>query len=203
MMKNRSSQLALLWVAFMVASVIPSGADEAEVVSIRKAYESIESGRNWVKKVIEIPGDDPAEMVITRYEAKDGSLKKLVVKTIDDHGTGTERYYFSKGEVIFLFQEAQYWTFVWEIDENGEQRAKANATENGAVERRLYYADGKCVRHLLKERVGVNEKAALAALAKSANKAVDDPERAKLYQERGVMLAGIASRKELEALLGR
>lgn len=191
-----------MWLSLLASSALPSLADEAEVAAIRQAYQAIEDGKNWVKKVVEIPGEKDPEMVLTRYETKDGVLKKLVAKTLDDHGTGTERYYFSEGRVFFLFQKAAYWTHIWELDENGEQRSTP-ATKNGEFERRVYYVDGKCVRHLLKEGVGADEKAARAAFAKSTNKAFDDPEMGKLYQDRGVRLAGITTRKKLEAILGR
>src|SRR5690606_29776690 len=112
----------------------PSLAEEAEVLAIRKAYQAIEEGKAWVKKVVEIPGEEFAEMTITRDETKDGVLKKLVVKTLDDHGTGTERYYFSGGHVFFVFREAYYLAFIWELDENGEQRW-TGVTKNGKSER--------------------------------------------------------------------
>ncbi len=195
MKKIRRALNACLLLVLIGGTTLPSVADEAKVAEIRQTYQAIEDGTNWVKKTVKPDKEASDVTAITRYEAKDGALKKLVVKTSNDDGLGTERYYFSSGRVIFIFLETEILKHAWEIDKNGEQRSKGTP-QKGMQESRMYYAHGKCVRYLFKEATGTTQAEAVAALAKTKNTASDDTHRPSIFYQRGMKLSEIQSPKK-------
>lgn len=202
MKKNRCLWGAFLGMGLMLAMLLPAKADEAAVAAIRKEYQAIEDGKGWVKKQMKIDSPRLLESSVTRFEAKDGTLKKLVVKSSNDEGKTTEYYYYSKGAVFFAFIDSQYLKHNWEIDAMGDQRSIGEPLK-GTLETRLYYVGKNCVRHLMRRAEAPTRKEVAATISKKRNHEFDDADSQEEYRQRGAVFAKARSQEELADLLGR
>lgn len=133
----------IILMAALVVGIAQAGVEE-RVGVIRKWYAAIDGGKPVSTKKIKFDaGGEPfgGDMVIRHYP--DGLASVTVDYTSGDHGGSTDHYYFRNGDVFFVFEVMQSWSF--SADSTGDHPQ----SEDTRTENRYYYdAEGRCIRQL-------------------------------------------------------
>ncbi|MDF1753005.1 MAG: hypothetical protein P1U89_09545 [Verrucomicrobiales bacterium] len=162
-----------------------SRADEPAIDEIRKKYNEIEALKlDSVSVKFELE-DDPLSGKIVIFS--DGPhVKKVVYESGAEHGGTTESYYYSNGDLFFVFKQDSHWRF------SGNTRADGQSeTVDGLKELRFYYKDGKCIRALTRETESPNADVLNEKIAKLPNLTLDDADLAERIFGKGSTFYGL------------
>lgn len=200
-MTARTFPLTPLLVLTALSLLVPQvRADPVEdaVSEIRKRYNRIESWSLSPKRISFESQDEQASGELVRYY-HDGALAKANLSFgVGDHGASDETYYYHDGELFFVYAVQGYWRFTGRTLSNGESE-----TVDVMIEHRLYFSDGRLVRHLRKEAQSTDAAALKGLISKEKNQPHQDPAYAAEVRRRGMKCAGVSSAAGLEkAVLG-
>ncbi|MDF1823657.1 MAG: hypothetical protein P1U68_03385 [Verrucomicrobiales bacterium] len=195
MMTNRYfSTFAFL--TLLVGSVRADWVEDA-VTDIRSKYNQIESATLQTQVIEFQPEDDPAYGKLTKYLENGQVVKATFIFGQGDHGGGEETYYYHNGQLFFIYIDERSWRFSGKAMANGESETIDTMTEH-----RLYFANGKLIRHLRKQVESTDYEAIGSLIAKVANEPYQDPAKASAAKMRGFQVPGVSSWQDIAAILG-
>lgn len=168
---------------------------EDRVKEIRSLYQEIESAKLKGRKV-EFEGEsEPITASCTTY-VEDGEVVKVHLSWGGDHFASDEYFYYSDGQLVFVYASDGSWRFTGETLANGESE-----TIDEVVEHRVYLSDGAVIRHLEKSASAKKADAIPALLAKAGNRPGDDSERAAELMAHGREACLVKTASDLGKLL--
>ena len=191
------NRIAFTLALSLLGPVVLHAAPTEEVVAgIRSKFNAIENASLKSETIRFAPQDDPMEGTLKRY-FHNGELVKIDFSyTEGDHGGADETYYYSGGQLFFVFITDSSWGFTGKTLSNGESE-----TVDTFREHRLYIAGNNVVRYLLKSASSNNPEGGPKALAKAENQEQSDPQFTTSVINRALKATNVTSSGGIEGLL--
>ncbi len=176
------------------------GEDRAAAIKeIRTWYARIEADKSLRKRTISTGEDNELQMIeLTRYETKDGELKKLHIDEAGEHGERHTTYYFRRGKLFFVYESVRGWTFVCEEDVEGESKARDIVTQC-----RYYFHGDRCIKALgkilkTKPKANPDKLSKIAELLKDVpNEEIMPGEKVLDFLHEAEVLSAVRTKKQL------
>lgn len=196
-LQSRVLPAFLTLAALVAAASTPVRGDTVEerVKQIRSRYNEIESAKLKSRKV-EFEGEsDPITASCTTY-VDGGEVVKVHLSWGGDHFASDEYFYYSGGQLLFVYASDGSWRFTGETLPSGESE-----TIDEVVEHRVYLSDGAVIRHLQKSASAKKADGIPALLAKAESRPGDDSERAATLVAHGRAAYSVKTGTDLGKLL--
>ncbi len=201
MMNLRSprTQLCIFLVtSFLCLPVLSARADWVEdaVTQIRARYNEIEAASLRSASLNFEATDGPESGKLTRYYQGQEMVKAVLTYSLGDHGGAEESYYYSQGQLCFVYAASSSWRFTGRTLANGESE-----TADESAEQRIYFRDGQMIRDLRKIVQVPSGKSASQLLKAEKNQPHSDPETESRVWRWGQGLPTITTPQEVLTLL--
>ncbi len=138
-------------------------AAKARTAEIRKLFDEINLREARVNAIEFEDGDLPIEGKAVFHRHPDTSSLELITVdgTLGDHSGFSESFYFSGGELIFVYRQESHWTF---------HPQNPNSTIDTVKEERYYFQDAQIYQALAKKYEGGGPEKLQAAANAAKNK---------------------------------
>lgn len=182
----------------LLLPVLSARADwvEDSVTQIRERYNEIEAASLRADTLNFEATDGPEAGHLTRYYRGQELVKAVLSYSLGDHGGAEESYYYSQGQLCFVFASSSSWRFTGRTLANGESE-----TTDESSEQRIYFRDGQMIRDLWKTVQVPSGKSASQLLKAAKNQPHSDPETESRVWRWGQSLPMINTPQEILALL--
>jgi hypothetical protein len=195
---SKTHLCALFTVAIYILTGLPAQADWVEdaVTQIRARYNEIEAASLRAESLSFEATDGPESGKLTRYYQGQELVKAVMSYSMGDHGGAEESYYYSQGQLCFVYAASSSWRFTGQTLANGESE-----TADESAEQRIYFRDGQMIRDLLKVVQVPSGKSAAQLLKAAKNQPHSDPETESRVWRWGQGLPTVRTPQEVLGLL--
>jgi hypothetical protein len=169
---------------------------EDAVTQIRARYNEIEAASLRSGSLEFEATDGPESGKLVRYYQGQELVKAVLTYSLGDHGGAEESYYYSQGQLCFVYAVSSSWKFTGQTLANGESE-----TVDESAEQRIYFRDGQMIRDLLKVVQVPSGKSAAQLLKAAKNQPHSDPETESRVWRWGQGLPMVSTPEEVLGLL--
>lgn len=184
-------KLSLVLLALFLATALQA-ADPPEIVEIRRLFNAIQSSSATSVDKIDVRCEEDEVDYDLRVRRYPNDLMAIdLTLSVGEHGSDTQNFYYSQGNLIFILHTARFWSFTGKTLPNGQEE-----TTDTAIETRYYYANGGCIRKLEKEVSSPDPNAIPALLEQAPNRTMPPAEEAARLQRLGEQLGAARDRTD-------
>ena len=195
-MRTHFAVTVALLAPFSFSQLLRADPIENAVKEIRATYNTIEEADLSGKTLKWEPHNDSFQGRITQYFSE-GNLVKVHLSFEDGaHGGSDVYYYYSNGELFFAFVVGGYWKFSGRAKADGEAETVDICSED-----RLYFKEGRLIRHLYKRAQSTDPALIKSIMAATENAHHDDPEFADQVQRRAILAVSASSPGDIEKII--